>query len=336
MGDATVAAGKTGGREMEWRVTIELGGVDGTRQTHEVARGGGADPHSMSDPLGLTLDDGKAVLAGVQRQVVQARASEYCAVRRRCPRCRHLRARKDTRTRRLNSLFGTVEVLAPRFKPCPCAVTSRTTLCPASELMPDRCTPEYERTLAKMGAWLPYRRAQRFLSEFFPLGADLPCHETIRRRTARVGAGIEREVVSRAKSPRPTPPSDTITVSIDAGHVRTARGHQGRTFEVMAARVSNDDGEPVLFSGVSGEADQQHTQLNGVLTGLGMTAETEVTILSDGADGPRSLGEAASTGTVFHVLDWFPPGDAHSARRAIRQRLAGCHGRRPPRRRAIS
>jgi uncharacterized protein (DUF4415 family) len=152
--------------------------------------------------------------------------------------------------------------------------------------------------LPKVGAWLPYRRARRFLSEFFPLGADLPCHETIRRRTARVRAGIEREVVSRAKSPRPAPPSDTITVSIDAGHVRTARGHQGRTFEVMAARVSNDDVEPVLFSGLSGEADQQHTQLNGVLTGLGMT-ETEVTILSDGADGPRSLGEAASTRTVY-------------------------------------
>jgi hypothetical protein len=171
--------------------------------------------------------------------------------------------------------------------------------------MPDRCTPEYERALAKMGAWLPYRHARRFLSEFFPLGADLPWHETIRRRTARVGAGIEREAVSRAKAPRPVPPSETMTVSIDAGHVRTARGHQGRTFEVMAAQVSNDDGNPVLFSGVPGEADQQHTQLNGVLSGLGMTADTEVTILSDGADGPRSLGEAVSTGTVFHVLDWF-------------------------------
>jgi hypothetical protein len=57
--------------------------------------------------------------------------------------------------------------------------------------------------------------------------------------------------------------------------------------------------------GVPGEADQQHAQLNGVLSGLGMTADTEVTILSDGADGPRSLGEAASTGTVFHGLDWF-------------------------------
>ena len=208
-------------------------------------------------------------------------------------------------TRRLISLFGTVEVPAPRFKPCRCAVAARSTLCPASELMPDRCTPEYERALAKMGAWLPYRCARRFLSEFFPLGDDPPWHETIRRRTIRVGAGLERESLSRAKTQRSVPPSETMTVSIDAGHVRTARGHQGRTFEVMAAQVSNDDGKPVLFSGVPGEADQQHAQLNSVLSGRGMTADTEVTILSDGADGPRSLGEAASTGTVFHVLDWF-------------------------------
>src|ERR1700757_5154282 len=81
-----------------------------------------------------------------------------------------------------------------------------------------------------------------FLSEFFPLCNDPPWHETIRRRTIRVGAGLERESLSRAKTRRTVPPSDTMTVSIDAGHVRTARGHQGRTFEVMAAQVSNGTG----------------------------------------------------------------------------------------------
>ena len=115
-------------------------------------------------------------------------------------------------------------------------------------------------------------------------------HETIRRRTIRVGAGLERESLARAKTQRSVPPSETMTVSIDAGHVRTARGHQGRTFEVMAAQVSNDDGKLVLFSGVPGEADQQHTQLNGVLSGLGMTTDTEVTILSDGARRPAISG----------------------------------------------
>ena len=42
-----------------------------------------------------------------------------------------------------------------------------------------------------------------------------------------------------------------------------------------------------------------------MLHGLGATPATPVTILSDGADGPRSLGEAASVGPTHHVLDWF-------------------------------
>jgi hypothetical protein len=137
--------------------------------------------------------------------------------------------------------------------------------------------------------------------------------------------GIEQKAVSRAKSPRPMPPSETMTVSIDAGHVRTARGHQGRTFEVMAAQVSNDDGKPVLFSGVPGEADQQHTQLNGVLSGLGMTADTEVTILSDGADGPRSLGRGREHRNCLSCTRLVSPGDAHPARRSMCRRLADQH-----------
>ena len=180
MGVLASAPGRQGAG-MEWRVTIELKGADGKRQIHEVARGGGTDPHSPVDPLGLTLDDGKALLAGVQLHLVQARVAEYSALRRHCSHCRGLRPLKDTRTRRLSSLFGTVEVPAPRFKPCRCAVAARSTLCPASELMPDRCTPEYERALAKMGAWLPYRCARRFLSEFFPRGM---IHRGMRRSAA--------------------------------------------------------------------------------------------------------------------------------------------------------
>ena len=66
---------------MEWRVTIELSGADGTKQTHEVARGGGTAPPSPLDPLGLTVDDGKILLAGVQRHLVQAQVAEpaHCA-----------------------------------------------------------------------------------------------------------------------------------------------------------------------------------------------------------------------------------------------------------------
>jgi hypothetical protein len=70
-------------------------------------------------------------------------------------------------------------------------------------------------------------------------------------------------------------------------------------------RCCDDDGKQLVFSSMPAEADRQREQLRGVLRGLGATPATPVTILSDGADGPRSLGEAASVGPTRHVLDWF-------------------------------
>jgi hypothetical protein len=87
--------------------------------------------------------------------------------------------------------------------------------------------------------------------------------------------------------------------------VRSVRSYQVRSFEVMLAQISNDDGKQVVFSSMPAEADRQREQLRGVLHGLGATPATPVTILSDGADGPRSLGESASVGPTHHVLDWF-------------------------------
>jgi hypothetical protein len=87
--------------------------------------------------------------------------------------------------------------------------------------------------------------------------------------------------------------------------VRSVRSYQVRSFEVMLAQVSNDDGKQVVFSSMPAEADRQRDQLRGVLHGLGATSATPVTILSDGAEGPRSLGDAASIGPTKHVLDWF-------------------------------
>ena len=187
--------------------------------------------------------------------------------------------------------------------------------------MPDRCTPEYERVLAKMGALLPYRRAHALLGEFFAL-EKAPDMETIRQRTLRVGARLEREAVA---PPTTSPPNGakSIALAIDGGHVKAVRSYQQRSFEVFVAQVSNDDGKQIVFSSMPAEADRQVRQLRGVLHDLGATPNVPITILSDGADGPRNLGEAASTGPTHHVLDWF-----HLSMRIqhVAQTVKGFHG----------
>ena len=225
---------------MRWRVVIELTRGDGAVHVREVATGSDDSAGSAVKPLGLTLADAKALLAAVQRHLVEAEVADYCRERRRCPHCKKQRPLKDVRARRLNSLLGTVSVRAPRFKPCRCSITSRRTLTPVAEIMADRCTAEYERIVAKLGAWMPYRRARGLLAEFFPLGDDVPEVETIRQRTLHVGARLEREALSPAKCSAPAPPSETMTVSIDGGHVRSARGYQGRTLNISAGVYGMD------------------------------------------------------------------------------------------------
>src|ERR1700712_3731361 len=105
--------------------------------------------------IGLTLEEGKHLLSALQVHLVQAQAEDHCRRQRRCQRRGALRPLKDQRSRRLVSLFGTVEVRAPRFTACRCAVICRRTLHPVAEIMPDRCTPEYERTVVKMSSLLP-------------------------------------------------------------------------------------------------------------------------------------------------------------------------------------
>ncbi len=287
---------------MQWRVMIELSGTSGV-QLHEVHAGGSTTTACSAATLGLTLAEAKEILAGLQRDLVQAQTEEHCQSRRRCPRCGAQRPLKDRRPRRLRSLFGVVEVHAPRFTPCRCSQTRREILSPVVEIMPDQCTPEYERSLAEMGALLPYRRARTLLEDLFPLG-EPPMVETIRQRTLKVGARLECQPAAPPRSP-PAAEAKSIALSIDGGHVRSVRSYQIRSFEIIVAQASNDNGRHVVFASVPAEATHQAQQLRGVLHELGATPATPVTILSDGADGPRSVGEAASVGPTRHVLDWF-------------------------------
>ncbi len=249
--------------------------------------------------------------------------------RRGCSHYGRQRPLKDRRSRRLRSLFGTVEVRAPRFEPCRCSVTLRTTISPVTEIMPDRCTPEYERVLAKLGALLPYRRARALLEDFFSLG-DPPAIDTIQQRTLQVGARLERgSIVAPASAPA-AEAAETITLAIDSGHVRAVRSYQVRTFEVFVAQASNDDGKQIAFSSVPVEADRQTQQLRGLLRGLGATPCTEVTILSDGAAPMQRRAALAWRGGVRwsgqSCARLVPSRNAYPTCRSGGQRLAGHQG----------
>jgi len=70
--------------------------------------------------IGLLLAETKTLLARLQAGMLCGQVAEYAALCRVCPECGVLQPLKDRRKRRLQTLFGTVEVEAPRFKVCRC------------------------------------------------------------------------------------------------------------------------------------------------------------------------------------------------------------------------
>ena len=107
---------------MKWRILLELTETTGSVQTREMVAGDRPTNVISPESIGLTLAESKSILAVMQTQLVQAQTDVYCDHRRKCSHCGSRRSIKDWRTRQLTTLFGVVQVEAPRFNACRCGV----------------------------------------------------------------------------------------------------------------------------------------------------------------------------------------------------------------------
>ena len=86
---------------------------------------------------------------------------------------------------RLQTLFGTVEVEAPRFRVCRCRpsapMAEARTVPQVCALMAARCTPELERVQAELGARTSFRDGARLLKALLPVSPAN--HESLRTRS---------------------------------------------------------------------------------------------------------------------------------------------------------
>ena len=61
---------------MRWRVMLEVAGADGTRQMHEIGAGERPPTAHAAATLGLSLEEGKMILAALQRHLVAPQVDE--------------------------------------------------------------------------------------------------------------------------------------------------------------------------------------------------------------------------------------------------------------------
>jgi hypothetical protein len=133
----------------------------------------------MADEVGPTLAEATDLLSELLRLVLQTQMEKCTMCTRVCPECLTLRRKRDCRICAIQTLFGTVEVAAPRISICPCSNPVGfvgLSLASLAQLLPDRCTPELRRVQADLGTRHSFREAAKLLSTLLPVLANKSRH----------------------------------------------------------------------------------------------------------------------------------------------------------------
>lgn len=304
---------------MEWTISIE-----GTNEFGDVCRQeiriDKSDERLRSGDLGLSIDDGKKIMAALQAAVVTQEAEAYTLFRRVCPDCHSLRPVKDYTTRRIRTVFGTVEVRNPRWMLCQdCHPGMDAAFAPLKEICPDRATPELMELTARLGSMMPYRQAARMLAEFLPI-EPTETHATVRKRTISIGQRLDDQITRESWCARtqvderrqlemqlPGDRRKEFVISIDTAHVRSADKHSARNFEIVVARCGRggrgDTGGRYFTTSNTGQHAIRDRALHA-LHRAGYCGFGDVTVISDGAEILKRLPRALPKPTT-HIIDWF-------------------------------
>jgi len=300
---------------MRWTVRLETTTSAGEVKTTELVTFSRPAVVGTLAEVGLVLAETKMLLARLQASMRCGQVAEYAAHRRVCAACGMLQPLKDRRTRRLQTLFGTVEVEAPRFKVCRCrqpTPMAEVTVSPVCALLTARCTPELARVQAELGARTSFRDAAGILDRLQP--ASPANQESVRNRTHAVALRLEAddqqaatEVTAVRNAPDKAAAADASRpiVMLDGAYIRAVAGHQVRNFEAICGKVEHEGHPTRRFAVVRSVAEQPHAMLRAALRDQGWREGDAVTAISDGDPALPALVRSATGGPVEYILDWF-------------------------------
>ncbi len=154
---------------MRVRVLLQITGDDGTAGPAEEVAAFEKVTQRLED-LGLSIVEGKALLAAVQHRMVKAQAAVWSQRHRHCPACGSRRRSKGSYPVVFRTLYGDIELDSPRLHRCRCqAADGAATVSPLRDLITDHLAPERLYLEARWSSLAPYAAAAGLLTDILPL-----------------------------------------------------------------------------------------------------------------------------------------------------------------------
>lgn len=173
-----------------------------------------------TDPLGMSLAEGKSLLAAAQQHLVDSQCQGIASAHAHCERCDARLRLKGWHQRQIKTVFGLVNVHSPRVRYCRCAnKPAGASFSPLTRVVPTSMTPALEYLQVKWAAHLSYAAATALLSEVLPT-ADTISVSGVQRRVRVVGAALEhdtnRAVLSAIESQPDEKPEQLAALAVDS------------------------------------------------------------------------------------------------------------------------
>ena len=295
---------------MRVSVLLRITDHDGFETAEEIAAFEKAT--ERAEDLGLSIAEGKAVMAAAQRRIVQAQVAAWTGRHRDCQACGARRRSKGGYPIVFSTLYGDVDIISPRLHRCACqAGEGPATSSPLRDLMPGHVAPERLYLEARWASLAPYAAAAGLLADVLPIrsGANAT---TLRHHVLRVAERAESELGDErsafvggcpAEWAELPVPEGRIVVGLDGGYVRDW-DERTTNFELIVGRSMPEDRQPRYVGLVHGYDRKPKRRLFEHLQAQGLQANQDVTFLTDGGDEVRALTERM-TPEAEHVLDWF-------------------------------
>ena len=296
---------------MRVRVLLQITGDDGTAGAAEEVAVFEKVTQRLED-LGLSIAEGKALLAAVQHGTVKVQAAAWSRRHHPCPVCGGKRRCKGSYPVVFRTLFGDVELDSPRLHRCECQdTTGPATVSPLRDLITDHVAPERLYLEARWASLVPYAAAAGLLADILPIASGANA-KTLRKHVLRVAERVEAELAEERPCFIDGCPADwaglpipegRIVVGLDGGYVRNWDDRK-TNFEVIVGQSVPEDRDARYVGLVHTYESKPKRRLFDLLKSQGLQANQDVTFLTDGGEEIRALTEFV-TPESEHVLDWF-------------------------------
>lgn len=298
--------------DLQWTVYVQQEGTSELVKVGSVGRP--IDGATIAD-FGLSIPEGRALLASLQQVVTQDQVAAFDERRRCCRHCGTYRRIKDWRPRSVATGLGLVKVRVPRVVSCLCTpepldedgepIDLRFSECPIDAVLPRRRTPEVAYLCAKHGASASYRSAARTVADL--AGLHKLSHATVRKETIACGEHIENAQfhVGWHAGGRTSKGARHLRVAIDGTVVTASTYEDCSKFEVIAGRVECDGQMGRRFVSAMQRPTLTRVLVAAALEQCRWVPATRVDVVTDGARGMRSLVASVAPNIAPKVLDWF-------------------------------